>query len=95
MQTGTELQAPFSYSLIPIILLFVVLFLPLIIRTMGLANLIPYVISIVITALLPVFVTSKNLFLVFIFLVFVCIVKTIIHSFLKKKIVFKKTRRKK
>lgn len=32
MQTGTELQAPFSYSLIPIILLFVVLFLPLIIR---------------------------------------------------------------
>lgn len=75
--------------------LFIKLFLPLIIRTMGLANLIPYVISIVITALLPVFVTSKNLFLVFIFLVFVCIVKTIIHSFLKKKIVFKKTRRKK
>lgn len=32
MQTGTELQAPFSYSLLPIILLFVALFLPLIIR---------------------------------------------------------------
>ena len=32
MQTGTELQAPFSYSLVPIILLFLVLFLPLIIR---------------------------------------------------------------
>ena len=32
MQTGTELQAPFSYSMIPIILLFVVLFLPFIIR---------------------------------------------------------------
>ena len=32
MQTGTELQAPFSYSLIPIILLFVILFLPFIVR---------------------------------------------------------------
>jgi len=32
MQTGTELQSPFSYSLIPIILLFLILFLPFIIR---------------------------------------------------------------
>lgn len=32
MQTGTELQAPFSYSLVPIILLFILLFLPLIIQ---------------------------------------------------------------
>lgn len=32
MQTGVELQEPFSYSLIPIILLFLILFLPFIIR---------------------------------------------------------------
>lgn len=31
MQTGVELQEPFSYSLIPIILLFLILFLPFII----------------------------------------------------------------
>ncbi len=75
--------------------LFLKIFLPLVIRTMGLAALIPYVVSIVITCIFPVFVTSKNMFLVFIFLVFVCIVKTIIHAFLKRKFISNKIRRRK
>ena len=75
--------------------IFVKLFLPLIIRTMGIAALIPYAISIVVVTLFPVFVTIKNLFIGFIFLVVVCIIRTVIHSFIKNKLLSRNIRRRK
>jgi cation transport ATPase len=71
------------------------LFMPLIIRSMGLAALIPYGISIALVLIFPLFVIVENLFTSLIMLVFVCICRNTIQTFIQNKLMIRKVRRKK
>lgn len=75
-------------------LIFLKFFTPLIIRTMGLAALIPIVISLALVMIFPIFVIIENVVLTLIVLVFVCVCKSYINSFIQNKFLFKPRRKK-
>ena len=74
---------------------FTKLFLPLVIRSMGLGALIPYAIAIALALIFPLFVTVENLFTSLIMLVFICICRNTIQAFIRNKLMVRKIRRKK
>lgn len=85
------------FSLVERILEFVFLkfFTPLVIRTMGLAHLIPIVLTLLIVLLFPIFVTVPEIFITLVTLVFMHVCKGTIIKAIQNKIVLKKIRSKK
>ena len=75
--------------------IFIKLFMPLIIRTMGIAAVLPYLLSITLVLVLPLFVIIENILTSLLMIVFVCVCKSRIHSFLQQKMFKRKLRRKK
>lgn len=70
-------------------------FTPLVIRTMGLAHLIPIVLTLLIILLFPIFVVVENLFLALITIVFIHVCKGTVIRAIQNKVVLRKIRRKK
>lgn len=70
-------------------------FTPLVIRTMGLAHLIPIVLTLLIILLFPIFVVIENLFLALITIVFIHVCKGTVIRAIQNKVVLRKIRRKK
>lgn len=75
--------------------LFLKFFTPLIIRTMGIAHIIPIIITLLITLLFPIFVIVDNVFLALVTIVFIHVCKGTILKFIQTKFLFRKMRRKK
>jgi len=75
--------------------LFLKFFTPLIIRTMGLAHVIPIIISLAIVLLFPLFVNINAFFITLITMVFIHVCKGAIINYIQNKILFRKIRRKK
>ena len=85
------------FSIIERVIEFVFLkfFTPLVIRTMGLAHLIPIVLTLLITLLFPIFVVVDNVFLSLVTIVFIHVCKGTIIKAIQNKIVLRMIRRKK
>ena len=84
------------FSLVERILEFVFLkfFTPLVIRTMGIAHLIPIVLTLLLVLLFPIFVTIPEIFIALVTLVFMHVCKGTIIKAIQNKIVLKKIRSK-
>lgn len=75
--------------------IFLKLFTPLIIRTMGLAHLIPIVLSLLIVILFPIFVVVDNIFLTLVTIVFIHVCKGTVIKAIQNKMFLRTIRRKK
>ena len=75
--------------------IFIKLFMPLIIRSMGLASIIPYIVSIALVLIFPLFVIVENIFTSLLMVIFVLVCRGVIHSFIQNKFLLRKVRRKK
>ena len=85
------------FSVLERVLEFVFLkfFTPLVIRTMGLAHLIPIVFTLLIVLLFPIFVVVDEVFISLITLVFIHVCKGTVIKFIQNKLFLKSIRRKK
>lgn len=75
--------------------IFIKYFTPLIIRTMGLASIIPDIISLALVIIFPIFVNIENVIVTVFTLVVILVFKTILMSFIRNKLLYKKYRSKK
>lgn len=75
--------------------IFLKYFTPLIIRSMGIAAVLPFIISILFVLIFPIFVVIEEVVLAIITLAFICVCKSFINSFIQNKLFIKKPRRKK
>lgn len=71
-------------------IIFVRFFTPLIIRTMGLASFIPIVLSLAIVIIFPIFISIENILATLLTLVFICVCRNTIMSYLRNKLFFRK-----
>lgn len=85
------------YSVVDRLLVFIFtkFFMPLIIRTMGLASLIPPILSLVICMFFPIFVGIENIPVAILAMIFVSICRSFIVNYVRNKIIINKIRRKK
>ena len=75
--------------------IFIKLFMPLIIRTMGIASVIPYLLAITLVLIFPLFVIIENIFTALIMIIFIFVCKSRIQAFIQNKMFQRKLRRKK
>lgn len=74
--------------------IFIKYFTPLIIRTMGLASVIPNIISLALVIIFPIFVKVEDVIVTLFTLVVISVLKGIIMTFIRNKLLYRKYRRK-
>ncbi len=74
---------------------FIKLFTPLIIKSLGIAAILPNIIALAIVIIFPIFVIIDNMFITLLTLVFIMVCERMIANYIQNKVIFKKSRSKK